>query len=128
MEQSRTLEKRDRAKPIPLFEKFREFSRNPVENTGLSIYEGVHSWVLFFFSPFAANVSDQLFYIFHCFIVCYNYECSSGRQRITVQAVNAAQYPTYLIKFSQLMLLFPVSHLAHTMLSLCSSESVLLLI
>ena len=54
-----------------------------------------------------------------------------------LQAVNAlplntdataAQYATYLIKFSQLMLLFPVSHLAHTMLSLCSSESVLLLI
>jgi hypothetical protein len=36
-------EKRDRAKPIPLFEKFRDFSRNPVENTGLSLLEGVNS-------------------------------------------------------------------------------------
>jgi hypothetical protein len=49
----RTLEKRDQAKPIPLFEKFRDFS------TGLSLLEGVNSWVLNFSIPF---VNLELFY------------------------------------------------------------------
>jgi len=36
------------------------FSRNRVENTGLSLLEGVNSWVLSFFVPF---VSIRSFFI-----------------------------------------------------------------
>ena len=41
-------EKRYRAKPIPLFEKFRDFSRKPVQNTGLNILWGVLCGFWFF--------------------------------------------------------------------------------
>jgi len=36
-------ENRDRAKPIPFFEKFRDFLRNPIENPGLMILGSVRT-------------------------------------------------------------------------------------
>jgi hypothetical protein len=38
--------------------KFRDFLRNPVENTDLSSFEGVHSWVLNFSVSLSCNSSQ----------------------------------------------------------------------